>query len=409
MRRRGGGVRRTRGETKRGTGKVDQDRGESTEFWARWRAECPLNAGVTYLNSGTLGPALQVVTETVERLRREWMAAGPGASVGVAGANGYFEMMAAQDRARKVLADWLKTDARSVALTGNATDGINFALTSVRWHAGDRILTTADEHGALLFPLERLKALYGVAVDTATFPTAGREADWVRSVQRLLTPRTRLLALSSVSHQSGVAIDLARILDGLVRPALWVLVDGSHAAGTRWPLLVPGVDFYVFPGHKWLFGPAGSGVLWVSPRALAELDGPQAGAPMIRAEDGRPFGRDGAWRYEYGTRDWSVTVGLAAAITFRQQWDEATIMRRYQEVGEAFGEGFGQAGGAELTGSGPLWHVAVGDPGRAARHVWEHARMIVKPDGSGIRVSLPPWLTPAEGIAAGRTLARYAR
>ncbi len=383
-------------------GKGDRD---SDAFWARWREQCPVTEKVTYLNCGTLGPTLRGVAETVERLRGEWMAAGPGANLGVAGANGYFDMMATQDRARKVLADWLKTDPRSVALTGNATDGINFALTSFAWQAGDRILTTTDEHGALIFPLERLKALYGVAVDTVDFPPAGGEKDWAREIQRLLTPRTRLLALSSVSHQTGVAIDLSRILKVLDMAAVWILVDGSHAAGTRWPLLVPGVDFYVFPGHKWLFGPAGSGVLWVSPRALAELDGPQAGAPMISAEDGRPLGRDGAWRYEYGTRDWTVTAGLAAAVIFRQQWDEATIMRHYEEVGEAFRTGFGQAGQPKLTGSGPLLHVVMDDPGRVARQVWDQARMIVKPDGSGIRISLPPWLTPEEGAAAGRTLA----
>ena len=374
-------------------------------FAETWKAQCPLKDGQTYLNSGTLGPTLKVVTDKIERLRTSWIQGGPGAALQIPTANGYFDMMAWNDRARRIIAKWLATDPTSIALTGNATDGINFALNSMAWKQGDRVLTTQEEHAALTFPLSRISALYGVAIDLVPFPKDGDDQAWVGMLQRAITPRTRLLACSSVSHVSGVGLDLKRLLEAVRNSGVWVLVDGSHSAGTRWPLLYPGMDFYVFPGHKWLYGPVGCGVLWVSSRALSSLDGPNWGAPMIGINGERLLSRDAAWRYEYGTRDWSVAAGLAQAVEFRTQWAELEVMDYYTGLNEQFRIGVCDSGyEGNLVGEGAVLRLVTPFAESAAIAVWKKHHILVKPDNAGMRISLPPWMTAEEVREVGTIL-----
>ncbi|MCY0880120.1 MAG: aminotransferase class V-fold PLP-dependent enzyme [Firmicutes bacterium] len=377
-----------------------------------WLEECPLNNDLIYLNSGTLGPPLKSVSHTVDFLRNEWIREGPGSAAGAKGADSYFEMMKWTDRARQKVAQWMKTSAASVAITGNATDGINLALTSISWKAGDHIVTTDEEHPALLYPLRRLEDRYGVIVDVIPFPQSDPDQDFFDALTDVLKPSTRMVAVSSVSHRSGVTLDLEEMITRLGSYEGWVLVDGSHAAGTQPILVVPGVDFYVFPCHKWLFGPIGTGILWVSEKALAETDGLLSGAPMMRENGERYSDRQGAWRYEFGTRDWALAAGIVAAINFRQQWTETEIAHYYLELRTAYLRGYQQSGcSATVRGSGPILQIVVPESSNISRALWETYQIIVKPDIGSIRVSLPPWLTPtiAEdiGFIMGKEIALW--
>ncbi|MCY0898651.1 MAG: aminotransferase class V-fold PLP-dependent enzyme [Firmicutes bacterium] len=377
------------------------------DFAASWLAQCPLNPDITYLNSGTLGPPLKVVAETVDGMRKRWIENGPGAAVGIPGADGYLEMMRWTDRARRSVAAWMKTSPQSVAITGNATDAINMALTSIVWHSGDHIVTTSDEHAALTFPLRLLEKRYNVTVDVVDFPLEGSEDQLIDSLRTTVKETTRMVAMSSVSHQSGVALDLSYVLENIPFYSGWVLIDGSHAAGTHTALLTPRVDFYVFPCHKWLFGPIGTGVLWVGPRALEETDGILWGAPMIRENGERYLDREGAWRYEFGTRDWAVAAGIVAAIEFRQRWTEEEIIEHYRNLSLSYRAGHSKAGcAATLTGTGPVLRIQTPGAANIARDLWTKHRVIVKPEERAMRISLPPWLTPRQAEDIGYCIGR---
>lgn len=382
------------------------------ELTRAFKAQSPLAADFTYLNAGTLAPTLNVVQEFVGDLYREWQTRGPGAAMGDGEANGYFDLMVWNDRARERIAQWMGTNPRSVALTGNATDGANLALTSLRWQPGDRICLSSEEHEALRYPIQRLIEQYGIEADVVPFPAEGGEAAFAEQLAQNIQPRTRMVAFSSVSHKSGVALNLDAVTTALPRrDDLWVLVDGAHAAGTQVQLLAPNVDFYCYPGHKWLFGPVGTGVLWVSRRALDGTDTILSGAPVINQARERMERRDGAWRFEYGTRDWTKAAGLAKAIEFRSQWSEDTIVAHYRNLTEAFRAGYVRSGAsAPMLGTGPVVSITTPAAQAVCRDLWETHRVYIKGGDTGLRASLAPWFAASElfdlGELVGRTVAQ---
>lgn len=380
-----------------------------------WREQCLVREDIEFLNVGTLGSTLRVAFEKTQEAMLEWLMEGPGGSISPRPGRMYLNMMEEQDRCRQVVAKWMGAEKSSVALLGNATDGINAALGSIEWRAGDRILTSNEEHDALLRPLSQIARRYGVEVDVLPFPSTDEEVPgFLRELEQHIGPTTRCIALSHVSHVTGIRIpieDLSRTCEAA--PHAWLLVDGSHAAGTTVAFLRPRVDFYVFPAHKWLFGPIETGVLWVSPRVLQETTPLQSGAPMMSADGVRYERDDGAWRYEYGTRDWSKMVGLNKAIEFRQQWTEEVLVEHYELLGRQFSDGFMRACGMSLQGSAPLLSVAIEASDAAANLLWEEHRVIVKPQAHHLRLSIPPWLEPQRatelGELVGQTIARVQR
>lgn len=383
------------------------------ELTRAFKAQSPLAADFTYLNAGTLAPTLNVVQDFVSELYRDWQARGPGAAMGYGEANGYFDMMVWNDRARERIAQWMGTEPGLVALTGNATDGANLALTSLRWRSGDRIAMSSEEHEALRYPIQRLIEQYGIEVDVVPFPAEGEEEAFAEQLTRHIHPRTRMVAFSSLSHKSGVALNLEAVTRRIPqRDDLWVLVDGAHAVGTQVQLLAPHVDFYCYPGHKWLFGPAGTGVLWVSRRALDGTDTILSGAPVINQARERMERRDGAWRFEYGTRDWTKAAGLAKAIEFRLQWPESVIVAHYQELTAAFRAGYAKSGAsAPVLGTGPVVSINIATAKTVCRELWESHRVYIKGGDTGLRASLAPWFGAEElfnlGELVGRTVAKH--
>lgn len=374
----------------------------------RWQEECLVNQDIAFFNVGTLAPTIKCAFQAEYDLKLKWMSQGPGASLEIREARTYLNMMEEQDKCRRVVANWLGVAPSSVALLGNATDGINAAFNSIDWEPGDRILTSDEEHEALRNPLAQLKRRFGVEVDIVSFPKNNEEnSQFINEFAEKLSSSTRMVAISEVSHRSGVRINITELIATLSGYTdAWLLIDGSHAAGTTLNLIKPGIDFYVFPAHKWLFGPVETGVLWVSERVLQETYPLMSGSPMISAEGERYESGEGAWRYEYGTRDWAKMAGLATAITFRQQWTEETLLSHYALLSTAFVNGFQSACSTPLHGAAPLFSFATEKSNEIANQLWNTQRIIVKPQDGNIRLSVPPWLEAEHSHELGQIIGR---
>ncbi len=122
--------------------------------------------------------------------------------------------------------------------------------------------------------------------------------------------------------------------------------------------------------------------------------------------------RDGAWRFEYGTRDWTKAAGLAKAIEFRSQWSEAVIVAHYQELTAAFRAGYAQSGAsAPVLGTGPVVSINTLAAETICRELWDTHRVYIKGGDTGLRASLAPWFEPEElfglGELLGRTVAKH--
>jgi selenocysteine lyase/cysteine desulfurase len=228
---------------------------------AALRAAFPVLDRRAYLNAGTCGPlpaaAVRAATESLEQ------AASEGRT------RTYFApMLELRARLRATYAQLLGAEPGDVALTTCTSEGIVRVLGSLELRTGDEVLTSTAEHQGLLGPLAAAREQRGLKIRVVPF---AQLADAV-------SPSTRLVACSHVSWVNGrVAPDLAAI-------DVPVLLDGAQGVGAV-PVDVGalGCAFYAGSGQKWLCGPVGTGMLWVSPAWSERL--PATGPTHVNLAD----------------------------------------------------------------------------------------------------------------------------
>jgi selenocysteine lyase/cysteine desulfurase len=211
---------------------------------ARLRSEFPVLARAAYLNTGSMGPAPRAMVDAMCAELERFAAEGRSMN--------YFDRMTeTQSDLRERYAARLGAQASEVSLETSTSEGVVRVLAGLDLKAGDEILTSDEEHPGVLGPLGAFRGHRGVEVRLVPF---GELADAVG-------PRTKLVACSHVSWLSGSIAP--RELADLDVP---VLLDGAQGVGAI-PVDVRalGCAFYAGSGQKWLCGPVGTGMLWVSP------------------------------------------------------------------------------------------------------------------------------------------------
>lgn len=221
-----------------------------------------------------------------------------------------------------------------VIFTRGTTEGINlvaatWAAAHVRW--GDRIVLTRAEHASNLFPWQRAAAHAGAEVVLADVRADGTLDP--AAVEALLTPRTRLVAMTHVSNVLGLVYPVATIAALARRVGAAVVVDAAQSAPhVRLDVQALGCDFLAFSSHKML-GPMGVGVLWARRDRLDEMPPYHVGSNMAHGTDlGGAVFEPGALRFQAGTPDVSGPVGLAAAISVLESMGFEAIAERDREL-----------------------------------------------------------------------------
>lgn len=215
------------------------------------------------------------------------------------------------EAAREALADLFHvTDPGRIAFTHNATHALNVALLGLL-RPGDRVVTTAVEHNSVMRPLRHLESL-GVAVTVVPSERDGAVAP--EQVDRALQQGARLLVTTHASNVSGAVLPIAELAAIARRHRVLYLVDAAQTAGT-----VPidlgrvDVDLLAFTGHKGLFGPTGTGGLYV--REGIDLQ------PLVRGGTGSDSAHEVQPAFmpdivESGTLNVAGIAGLAAGARF---------------------------------------------------------------------------------------------
>ncbi len=280
------------------------------------RAAFPILQDVTYLNTGTYGlmpePALAAYLEATADFERSGVASrrNLGASI---------------DEARTRIAARLGAQADEIAFTRNATDGVNLCLAGFDWRPGDEIITTDEEHPAIAHPLAYLKHRRGVVVRTV--PVSPRADDMLPRLEQAAGPATRLIIMSHVTCETGTRLPAREICGWAAARGLLTCFDGAQTLGAL-PVDVAalGVDFYTSNAHKWLSGPKGLGLFYCRKDRLDALNMAHVGAGSLKAADldadiCEPV--DSAARFEFGTRSYTLAVGLNAALDWFEGlgWD----------------------------------------------------------------------------------------
>lgn len=210
----------------------------------------------------------------------------------------------------------------------NATSALNQALKGIRWKKGDQIISTTYEHNSVRRPLEYLHREYGVEI-VYLQPNHNGYID-VERVEASITNHTKLIAATHVSNLTGAILPIAEIGQTAKKHGVLLLVDASQSAGSI-PVDVEemNIDMLAFPGHKGLYGPQGTGALYLSPK-LDLVPLLHGGTGSYSEEIEQPKVRPG--RYESGTLNTPGIAGWQAGLLFIQNEGMNIIYEHEKEL-----------------------------------------------------------------------------
>ncbi len=206
----------------------------------------------------------------------------------------------------------------SIILNTGTTMGINlvaYGWAMPRMQAGDEIVLSVMEHHANIVPWHFLRERQGIVLKWVDVDSTG--ALDPQSVIDAIGPKTKLVAISHLSNVLGTKVDVKAITSAAHAKGVPVLVDGSQAA-VHMPVDVAdiGCDFYAITGHK-LYGPSGSGAIYIRPERMAEMRPFIGGGDMIREVTKEEVTyNDPPMKFEAGTPGIVATIGLGVALEF---------------------------------------------------------------------------------------------
>ncbi len=209
-------------------------------------------------------------------------------------------------------------DKREIIFVRSATEGINLVAHSygrIHVEAGDEVLITAMEHHSNIVPWQIL--CEEKRANLRVLPINERGELRMEELPKLLTGKTRLVAVTHVSNALGTINPVRRIVELAHSRGIPVLIDGAQAAPhLKIDVQELDADFYVFSGHK-AYGPTGIGVLYGKLDLLNAMPPYQGGGDMIRSVTfEKTLYNDLPYKFEAGTPDIAGAIGLGAAIHY---------------------------------------------------------------------------------------------
>ncbi|MBT6190877.1 MAG: cysteine desulfurase [Tateyamaria sp.] len=205
-----------------------------------------------------------------------------------------------------------------IIFNSGTTEGINmvaYGWAMPRMQAGDEIILSVMEHHANIVPWHFLRERQGVVLKWVDVDSTG--ALDPQAVLDAISPRTKLIAVTHMSNVLGSKVDVKAICAGAHAKGVPVLVDGSQAA-VHMPVDVQDIDadFYAITGHK-LYGPSGSGAIYVKSDRMAEMRPFIGGGDMIKeVSKGGVVYNDAPMKFEAGTPGIVQMIGLGVAIDY---------------------------------------------------------------------------------------------
>jgi cysteine desulfurase/selenocysteine lyase len=207
---------------------------------------------------------------------------------------------------------------KEIIFVRGTTEAINLVAQSYarpRLKAGDEIIVTALEHHANIVPWQMVCEQTGCTLKVAPINTRGELL--FDEYLKLLSPRTKIVAVAHVSNALGSILPVKKIVDAAHAQGAVVLVDGAQAVPhSHVDVRALGCDFYAFSGHK-VYGPTGIGVLYGREELLQSMPPWQGGGDMILTVSfEKTTYNELPAKFEAGTPNISGAIGLAAAMDY---------------------------------------------------------------------------------------------
>lgn len=281
--------------------------------------EFPLDKGLIYLNHAAVGVWPRRTSDAVKAFADENMRQG---------ATDYPEWMKVERQLRSRL-KWLINAESSddIALLKNTSEGLSLVAYGLDWQPGDNIVSTDQE-----FPSNRIvwESLQSKGVEIRLADISGDAPE--TAMLQLVDERTRLLSVSSVQFASGLRMDLTRLGKACRESDIFFCVDAIQSLGAlQFDVQAIHADAVVADAHKWMLGPEGLALFYISPRWRERLKLHQFGWHMVErlgdfdASQWTPAGS--ARRFEPGSPNMLGIHALNATLSLFQEIGIAEIER----------------------------------------------------------------------------------
>jgi selenocysteine lyase/cysteine desulfurase len=353
------------------------------------REAYPILREMAYFNTGTYGimaePVLARYLENVALFERRGMAVG----------NVFHEQI---ERSRERIAERINARSTEIALSGNATDGVDFVAAGLDWQSGDEVIISDQEHPAMNFPWHYTAQRFGIVVKR--YKVHHDPAESLAEIRALLSPKTRLVGTSHVTSPFGVRLPVKEICALAHAHGALAFVDGAQSFAVM-PIDVQsiGCDFFTGNAHKWLGAPKGTGFLYARQDLMEQLHPAYVGAgseKSFNVESGlvlQPSGK----RFEFGTRGFAVHASIGLALDWFDQLGWDLISQRIEYLSGYLKRQLAEIPGVELwtpnewdRSSGLVSFRVVGRDETALQQRFQESRLYPRTLGKGsekIRVS----------------------
>jgi selenocysteine lyase/cysteine desulfurase len=233
--------------------------------WRLVKKQFPLEEGLLYLNAANVCPASTLVLDRYLALERDFHA-----NPSFQNRDKYKPM---QEKLRAKLAAMLNASADEIAITRNTSEGSNAIVKGIDLKPGDEIVITDHNHPSNNDSWRVRAERDGLVVRSAPVPVPAKSsADLLDSIERLITPRTRVIAVTHVTSTTGILYPVAEIAQLARRRRAWFHLDGAQSFGVlSVDVKQIGCDSYSGSAHKWMMGPLEAGVLYVRADRIPSL------------------------------------------------------------------------------------------------------------------------------------------
>ena len=278
---------------------------DSENFWKDIRKNFLLHEKRVYFNTAAMGPSAREVVDTIHEKNVEIETKGETLHILL-------------EEATEKVGHFFNVTGNSIVLTRNATEGVNIIANSLPLEKGDEVIITTHEHIGGAAPWIALGQRKGVSVKCVELDLTGKNN--FEKLKENVTSKTKAICFSHVTCTTGMVLPAKEIADFCRANNIYSCVDGAQAAGMiSVDLKDLNPDFYAFSGHKWLYGPVGTGALYIKPDLITNLIPPFTGAYSIakfNLKEGEIEYSEKANRMEFGTRNSAHFYAFGTALDF---------------------------------------------------------------------------------------------
>jgi selenocysteine lyase/cysteine desulfurase len=384
-------------------------------FWARVRDQFYITPGEAFFNTGTLGatprPVLERMIEEMRTLQVtiahwDYTARTPN------WITGYFPELDLREKFARLV----NCSATEIALTQNATFGMNFLAQGLDLRSGDEVITTDREHPGGVCGWQQRAKRDGIVWKQVKIPTPANDPDeLVRLFAEAITARTRVLAFPHIISPTAVVMPVTRLTELAHQRGCLSIVDGAQAVGqVEVNLRDIDCDAYFSSPHKWLLAPAGNGLLYIRRDRQDRFWTTLCSAEWDNHKD------DGMYRFmQYGTGNRSLLTGLDAALDFHFRLGPERVRKRIRSLADRLRAGLRPIPGVkinspvhpQLAGAVVVYSVEGISAPQLEEEMWKRKRLRPRSMGDplGVRHSCHIYNSEAEidaALAVVRELAR---